>query len=259
MSYLETLTPAENLLLRDGGKTRLRDLLKATLLDLLMRKVLVFNEVLKDPDKRGRARRYKYVQPGPAFSERTALPHEDVFTGPYANNHGERYLLKNLVRIGFSRAVNVRAYHNRVLGIPRMLPLFSSGAWAKLFGIVRLSATGKVARDVLLTELARAEAELVPLLNANDERARTLLCRLNGNVLLLSGFDLALLADMDLGDFDRPMKPGGGGGCGGGGCSSFTGFDHGFDSGADSAGGDGGSGCGGGCGGSGCGGCGGCS
>ena len=262
MSYLHTLTPAENLVLRDNSKGRLRDLLKATMLDLLMKQVLVFHEVVKDPDKRGRPRIYKYVEAGPRFNEHLQLDlrtHEAPFVVPFNKSTGTRYLFKNLVRIAFHRAVNTRAYHALILSEPRMMPLRSGGLF-NWFGIARLNASGKVAREVLLAEIARAEAELVPLLNAKDDRARQLLTRLNGNVLLLQGIDLSMLPDLSIGEMDNPSRPGWSGtGCSG--CSSFGGFDSGFDAGADAAGcgGDGGSGCSGsGCAGSGCGGCGGC-
>lgn len=180
MSYLERLTPAENLMLRDSCKTTFRELLKATLLDLLMKKVLSFHEVVKDPDKRGRPRTYKYVEAGPRFTDHIALDlraHEEPYLAPYRVNKGTRYLLKNLVRIAFNRAANTRSYQGLVLSEPRMMPLRNGGLLLNLFGLARLNATGKVAREVLLTELAQAESELVPLLNAKDDRARQLLAR----------------------------------------------------------------------------------
>ena len=253
MSYLETLTPAENLMLRDNCGTKLRELLKATLLDLLMKKVLVFHEVVKTPDKRGRPRKYKYVETGPRFADHLELDqraHEEPFLAPYRGNKGVRYLFRNLVRIAFTRAANTRAYHGLILSEPRMMPV-RRGGLLNFFGVSRLNGSGKVSREVLMAELVRAGSELVPLLNAKDDRARQMLTRLNGNVLLLSGIDISMLPDMDIGDVDQPGKSDKGGtGCGG--CSSFIGFDSGFDVGADAAGcgGEGGSGCGG----SGCGG-----
>ncbi len=249
MSYLETLTPAENLMLRDQGKAGLRGMLKCTLLDLILKSVLVIEEKERDTDKRGKMRRYRYVVKGPAFADHTALAHEQVFTAPYAS--ASSYLLRNLVSIARDRAGNPRAFSSMVLANPRLRSLRKGGAVARFFGMVGLNDAGLAARDMLLAEIRQAEERWLPLLNTDAAQARSAFARMNGNITLLEGVDPRLLPDLDKDGFGPKRTGGSDDGSGSGGCGGWSGCGN--DSGCGGGSGCGGSGC------SGCGGCGGCS
>lgn len=248
MNYLETLTPAENLLLREKGGAGMRGLLKSTLVDLLLKEVLVlYKETNRVSNRNDRPRHLSYVKRGPEYRRYRPLPHEQVFRAPF-HSSDTRHLLRNLVSIAREKAASLPTYRAMITDSPRTRALWKRGILNRILGNARLNEAGLAAHNALMRELTAAEHSIVPELNARGASAQRLLARLHGNVSLLEGLDPSLLPDVD-GEGFGPRKPSGtdtgcgsacGSGCGASAC--------------------GGHGCGGsGCGGSGCGGCGGCS
>jgi len=263
MSYLTTLTPAENLLLRDGHMVSLRLMLKGTLMDLLMRGVLAYQESEARPSRLERPRRYKYIVPGKLFDTYLALPHENVFLGPYRNG-SVRYQLRNLVSIALERTEGRRKYCRSVRLSPRLAPLYTP-VLTNVLATGLKNGQGRFARKDLVAEIELMETAILAALVDDRQGAIRMINDLGGNVLLLKRLPDNLLGDLNDDLFaDRKQRERGSSGCGGGtGCGGWhhDSFNDGFDSAADAAG-FGGAGCGSdggsGCGGSGCGGCGGC-
>lgn len=247
MNYLETLTPAENLLLREKGAAGMRGLLKSTLLDLLLKQVLVIYKEQRSENKHDPPRHLSYVKRGPGYRRYRPLAHEQVFVARFYSSD-TRHLLRNLVSIAREKAASLPTYRSMITDSPRTRMLWKRGFLNRFLGNARLNDAGQVAHSALMQELAAAQRSIVPELNARGVSSQRLLARLHGNVALLAGLDPSLLPDLD-GEGFGPRKPTGtdtgcgsacGTGCGASAC--------------------GGHGCGGsGCGGSGCGGCGGCS
>lgn len=271
MSYLTTLTPAENLMLRDGQKVSVRLMLKGTLMDLLMRGVLAYHEMEMRPSRLDRPRRYKYIVAGKHIDTHPGLPHEDVYLVPYRRGVTARYQLRNLVTIALEHTGGRGDFCRSVRRSPRLAPLYSP-ILTNLLAAGIQNSTGRLARKALLAEIERTETTILGALSDDPPRAVRMINDLGGNVVLLSRLPEDALGDLRDELFeDRRKRERGSSGCGGAGCggSGCGGWDHdsfndGFDNAADSAGcggagcgADGGSGCGGsGC--SGCSGCGGC-
>ncbi|MBL7950936.1 MAG: hypothetical protein JNM62_04395 [Flavobacteriales bacterium] len=271
MSCLTTLTPAENLLLRDGRKVSVRLMLKGTLMDLLMRGVLAYQEMEVRPSRLDRPRRYKYIVAGKHMDSYEAQRHEEVFLGAYRYGGAGRYQLRNLVSVALERTGGRRDFCRSVRLSQRLLPLYSP-VLENVLAAGILNSTGRLARKTLIAEIELTEATILGALGDDPPRAVRMINDLGGNVVLLKRLPEEALGDLrdDLFE-DRRQRVRGESGCGGGGCSGSGcgGWDHGsfndgFDNAADAAGcggagcgSDGGSGCGGsGC--SGCSGCGGC-
>jgi hypothetical protein len=64
MNYLSKFTPAETWILLRGNTSLLRDLLKFTLMDILLKQVLWMEDVEGQPGDRDPFSGYKYVRPG---------------------------------------------------------------------------------------------------------------------------------------------------------------------------------------------------
>lgn len=263
MSLLETLSPAQNLLIRDKGQTKWNDLLKITLLDLILKDVLVFVEVTDQPHPRDKARKRVYVQPGPAFSTYQPQDHERVFLAPYHHDTGVRYLIRNLVKLAYEDARRPKDYIDRVANASRSKGLWHLGI-RRAIGGFGPTDLGKATRMRLMGEIHELNRDLRPLLSAGDANALDHLRRYGGSVLLIGELPLSMLPNFDANAFkhhrrhgDNPTSNGTGCGSGCGGVSSKQ-FESSFDQaakGGSGCGGDAGTGCGG-C--SGCGGCGGC-
>ena len=271
MSNLTTLSPAENLLVRDGNKVSVRLMLKGTLIDLLMRGVLAINVIEAQPHKREKARRYKYIVRGPSWHAHEYTAHEEVFLAPYRRDDQVRHQLKNLVAVALERAGGRTKFCRIIRQTPELAPLYRP--FLSQYTITGLlNSSGRVAREVLVAEIAKVEEEVLLALNVDRPNAVRMINELRGNIVLLKQVSSDMLKELDEELKSHRLDPtrgdadGSGGGCGGWHHGSLS---EGFDSAAEAAGcggsgcgSDGGSGCGSdggsGCGGSGCSGCGGC-
>jgi hypothetical protein len=251
MKNLKELTPAQTLILTTHGKASLKDLLKYTLLDLLMKKVLVAEEEGDEESK------VHYLRRGENFLSYHAEAHEHPFLKLFEDDPDivltRDQLIKSVVAAAISRAAYV---HRRLAASTKLNQAFKQSFFDRLFGIVVLSDAGKSLAEKVAKELNELE-ELLPDLLANDHRRlREILTQLHGNVFLIPGFEPESLAALDE-DFRKQLV---------GGDTYvdyfpfiyFDSYSSSFDDSFDAAGSSGEGGCGGDSGCSGCGGCGGC-
>src|SRR5688500_7078005 len=111
MKHLSKLTPAETLCLKNGPETPLQDLLKYTVMDLLLKQVLVLEEVQRQPNPRDPVRIYKYATTGRNFESYRSKRHERVFISPFQNDRALRILFRNMVKVGYQNAGSATDYH----------------------------------------------------------------------------------------------------------------------------------------------------
>ena len=115
MKQLSNLTPAETLVIRNGELTPLKDLLKCTLMDLLLKQVLTIENIERQPSPRDPIRTYKYIAAGNNFSTYKPRLHEMVFISPFQKNSELRILFRNLVKVGYQNAKSERNYYSYLI------------------------------------------------------------------------------------------------------------------------------------------------
>src|SRR3546814_581355 len=98
---LQTLTPAESLLLRKGDITPQSEMLKVTLLDLLLKKVLVITTTEQQSNTRDPVRTLQYVSTGENFKGYEALPHEMAYLTDFRQSRDLRMSFKDCVKVAF--------------------------------------------------------------------------------------------------------------------------------------------------------------
>ncbi len=268
MKYLPVLTPAETLAVAKGNQATLRELLRATFLDLLRRQVVAVEKTRWRPGPLDPWQEYSYVRRGPAFNLADFHYHEQVFLTPFAKWPDGRILFRHLVKMGFEKAYSRKKYFALCSLQNRCAHFFSQNQVERWLGVYRYTAAGKIAQLEILEELRAMNDSL-----AVDSTVASLMQRIGGNVFLLAAaaplLDTAYVREFEqhplksdvfatdgssggdsLGDhasaFDSSFSGFGDGDFGGGGASSDSGDGDGGDSGGDSGCG---SGCGGGCGG----------
>ena len=96
--YISTYTPAENLMLASGPNVQLKELLKGTFLDLLIKGVLTVTEVEKYIASRNMTFVYRYVSQGPGFKVYRPHEHEVLFINAL-KNHKDPVLLRHYIKI----------------------------------------------------------------------------------------------------------------------------------------------------------------
>jgi uncharacterized membrane protein YgcG len=266
---LPSLTPAEALVLLNGKDVNFRQMLKLTLMDLLLKKVLA----IKPAPSTGfsdEPMTNLYVQRGIHYADYRPFAHEEIYTSHFSREPNREILFTNLIKLARGKAVNNAYLRRQVMKTPQLLTAFERGFWTSLTDKVQQTEEGALKRTYVATELQELTTMLPKLYQTDKATAKKLLQLMHGNLFLTDAIDhhlLVLLDDElsrlferekasedDVGgafditegfdfDFDSSFDDGFGGDSGFGGGSGFGG-----DSGGDSDGG-GDSGCGGGCGG----------
>ncbi|WP_462248361.1 hypothetical protein [Ekhidna sp.] len=264
METLKKLTPAETLLLRDQSKVILKDLLKYTLIDLIIKKVLIVEEEEEQSHPNNPVRSVSYVKVGPNYKSYTFKRHELVFANPFLGNDEIRILFRHLIKMGFENAAGLKLFvFERIVKSKEMEGMLKTSWFNKLFVYINLSDKGDIKSKKVQDELKELEKTLASIIKKEPEQGKDIVTALAGNIFLLEGFDYKLLEkiDSEMAEEMKKQKDSSGDyGCAG--CYIyFDSYSSSFDSEASSFDSGGDSGCGGtsGCSGcSGCGGCGGC-
>lgn len=160
MNYLQSLKPAEIHLLLENGEPKLKDMLRLTFLELLRKKVLVFEEHEKPSRKPGMVRVYKYVTTGPAYQDYNTLSYEAVFLNPYKKDPARRILFRSLIRITSENAHYDTVFRKKIIE-SSLNRHFYQNRLRLSFGLGRvLSASGETAKIQIQKEIRDAEQKL---------------------------------------------------------------------------------------------------
>ena len=196
MRLLTKLSPAETLLLRHGEKTLLRELLKYTFLDLLLKQVLSIVEVTRQPSTHDPARVYKYVTAGKRFKTYESKPHEVVFTSIFQSFPEYQVLFRNLVKMAYQNAKSQRKYALRLSKGPNLNEAFNTSWISAISGRLNYTTQGIILRDEVTSELADVEA-LIPHNTQNKPHAIETFKAIGGNIFLIKGLDFNLVRELD--------------------------------------------------------------
>lgn len=252
VTYLFRFSPGETLVIRSGKEAILSDVLKYTLMDLLLKQVLVIEEIQRQPNPRDPIRTYKYIATGKDFAKYHFKPHERVFISIFQDNVQHRILFRNLVKIAYQNAKSAHAYFPLIIDNANLKLAFTRTAIQKVFGGFNYTSDGATIKKELEDEITELESGLPEIMRNERNRGLEMLRKIGGNLFLLRGMDFAISKEIDKELFDEmtSQKSNSSSGC----WTSFNDYSDSFDSSCSS---DVSSGCGGDSGCSGCGGCGG--
>lgn len=192
---ISKLTPAETLLLRDGNQVSARELLKYTMMDLLLKQVLEIQHVARQAHPRDPVRETRYVVRGKHFGAYDALLHEDTFMGALENT--STMLFRNCVQVAYARAGTERALHRTVRSTPMIREVFSNSLLDRLLNNYRYTDSGLKLRCTIESELADLQRELPKLLETDKAKALALLRAIGGNIFLVKNIDFKMLREID--------------------------------------------------------------
>lgn len=137
MKLLSKYTPAETLVLLEGKKADIKELLKTTFMDLLLKQVLVIECVSKKISTRDDVRVYKYIARGKNFLMYKSSAHEWVYLSPFYKSSSIKILFQHLIRMGFQNAKTDARYIASVIKSPNVNYYFRKNLFQKLFGAYR--------------------------------------------------------------------------------------------------------------------------
>jgi len=187
MDFLEKLTPAENYLLLENSKATMKGLLKLTMLDLLLKRVIKTEDVAVRADERSPKRILTYVQAGINFQSYQPKTHEAIFLDNFQVNPDNKVLFEHLVKISNAKAKSIRnLVYNQILTHSEISNLFNT---RKMFVVVDLNDSGQLAKIQLQKDLNNLLPSLI------DDPS--LLTRVNGNLFLMNIIDSDYLTKFD--------------------------------------------------------------
>lgn len=181
MFQLSKRTPGENLLILNGENTVGTDVLKATLLDLIMKDVLKITDIKKQVSNRDKPRVYSYITTGSKYLTYEPAAHERVFLDPFSSKPSLRFLFRHLVKISFVNSKSESNLIKLISNAQQSKSLFKQGVLKLMFGPTINSAGEKVQYDLKL-EMLKIEGKLN--VSSTEEEIKTLIGELRGNLFL---------------------------------------------------------------------------
>ena len=178
MEFLEKFTPAENYLILENSDASLKQLLKLTMLDLLLKKVITTEIVLVKSDERSPERILTYVQSCFNFQSYQPKSHEEIFLSPFHANPENKILFAHFVKMSYDESVSLSNFvYHLILNHSETSNLYETG---KMFRNIRLSDAGRRAKIQLEKDLN----ELMSSLNDTS-----VLTKVNGNLFLIDDLE----------------------------------------------------------------------
>src|ERR1043165_332979 len=143
MELLTKLTPAETLFILKP-KSLLRDLMKYTMMDLLLQEKLALINFDPKPVQGSVRLGFAGVVAGRKFQREEPKLHEMVFLFPYYKKPHKRIVLRHLLQMALNTARSETNFKERLLlDASEMKPLFTKKFFQKIFGGIQLSDEGK--------------------------------------------------------------------------------------------------------------------
>jgi hypothetical protein len=279
MKQLSRLSPAEAILLIKEKDANLRELLKATFLDLLIRRVLKIEIVEVESRSSRHFRTNKYISIDTNFRSVKINDQNMCYLSPFLKNNDIQILFRHLVKMGFQNAKSTRHFQKELINTPNLAGFIKQNFIQSIFGGFNLTPSGETIKNDLKKEIISAEQKIIDLLDSNPKLALEELSKLGGHAIHFKQIDFNEINRLEykiVFEKEKTKQKEGdsetsGNGCCSGyigcsGCSTWSDFDHNSsyfdnscsnDSGCSSSS-SGCSGCGSGCSGCGGGGCGGC-
>lgn len=192
-------TPAETLLLLYGERASLKELLKVTLMDLMLKKVIQSVNLFRIPKGNQKPRFYKYIMIDKNFPKYQPQLHELVFLAPFYVQNDQQILFRHLIAVGFQKSKSQNHYQQLVSQTQVLQKAFSQTVFQMLFGGRTLTIAGEELKKNAISEMLVMEEILPKQLSNEPKKALETLSKIQGNIFLLQNvlFDLKTEIEQD--------------------------------------------------------------
>lgn len=192
MQKLTSLSPAQVLLYTSKTKPAFKDLLKYTVMDLIIKRVLKIEKVDAEGEEA------QYVLPGQDFSAFEAKTFEVPMVSPFSKASDLKVLFEHYVKMCFDNAGSYKRYvFTRLIAEQNLSNDFKQGFWGKLFDTYALTDSGKKTKGQIESELKELAEKLPSMMENDKEGLKKIIEQLGGNIFLVEGFDMAELKRLD--------------------------------------------------------------
>lgn len=207
MEILSKITPAETVLLKYGGSAELKELMKYTFMDLLLKRILKIDTVDKKVHPNDKyIRSYSYVVAGKNLKKYKYKSHELVFLSPFLKSESIQILFKNYFKMVFDTIGGSWNYKKLIRSSDDISTYYKSTFWSKLFRSLILTDKGIVVRNNIVEYLHNLDREIDKLVHDDTKRGFELLLRIGGNIFILKNLDFELFKKFDKAYIDSNKK-----------------------------------------------------
>jgi len=193
MKTISQLTPAENYLLTNQSLASLKELLKYTFIDLLLKKVLKFNK----PSK------YKTLSAiniciGPKFSTYFPKKHELAFLEIFNKSRDLNIMFSKLIKVSYQYAHSKQIFvFDHLFDSSNISKSLLTSTFHRLFFNIQLTKDGLQLEAKIRQELKELEKSFPKLIRNNPREGKAILNKIKGNVFLLKNVDFELLKEIE--------------------------------------------------------------
>ena len=198
MTLFSELTPAETMLIIDSDTASLKNLMKHTLMDLVLKKIITIKDELKKAHPRDRnVRKYTYILAGQNLSAYKPKKHELSFLGPFLKRSNYKILFPSYIKLVYQSVNRDSLYKKLIRSNPTSLPYFKTNVFYNILGWSKLSPKGYKTKADMLSFLKPIDQNLDHIFNHQPEKALEILLQIGGNIFLLKNFKFGLLNKID--------------------------------------------------------------
>ena len=190
MRTLATFSPAETLILLEGQDTKIKDLLKVTLMDLIRKQVLERDPSVQEDQP-------PYLPSGPNLQSYKPLLHENIFLSWFRRNPNGRMLLTNVIKVAYENAGSVQTYRRDIMDNPEIQSCFVWGFRKIFMGRFTLTDYGTKIKKELVEEKRDLESTLPDLMRVHPQEALSVLKDIQGGVFVFRGVDFKLMQQIE--------------------------------------------------------------
>lgn len=194
MKILSQISPAQTKLIIDNNSISLKNLMKLTFMDLILKKVLKIKEVEEKAHPNDKyVREYTYIIPGENFKNYKPKVFESIFLSPFTKSPEIQIQFKIYIKLIYDNSKGRWNYKKTVKNTSEIEPYFKSSFFINLFRQVKLTQKGHKLNTELKDFLYKTDAEIIDLLENNKKEALELLKNIGGNIFLLKNLDFEML------------------------------------------------------------------
>ena len=198
MQLLSKLSPAETMLLIESSSSSLKDLMKFTFMDLLLKKVIEIKEEKRRPNPRDKyVRKYTYIIKGKNLPKYSPKAHELIFIKSFIKSPSIKILFKHFIKMGYEEAKGVNSFKKSIISSNIMNQYAKQSFFQRIFGGFTLSNDGQKVKSEVLAYLKPIDDNIGNIINRDKVKALDILVTLGGNIFLLNNLDFKLLKKID--------------------------------------------------------------
>jgi hypothetical protein len=198
MKILSKITPAETKLIKNNDFVELKDLMKYSFMDLLLKKVIEIKEIKKKSHPRDKyIRTYTYVVSGKNFSKYKPKNHELIYLSPFIKSQSIKILFKHFIKMAYESSNGNWNYKKLIRSNKEINPFFKQSFFLNLLRINKLTDNGNKLKIEISNYLNEIDKKIDHLLHNDKKKGLEILLSLGGNIFLLKNLNFQLLKTID--------------------------------------------------------------